>query len=1719
MLNIQNIRFFDKEGIDMNLGLTSSEITAVYDNSTQTLLSNDGNVFFPRVSVNLIESQQIYILQEVTGPTSSYVLRNIPGSVTITNGSDIITGTNTSFTDLEAGYTIKILSTDYVIDSITSDTEMTMTSSASETATTTNIYYYDYLSYNEPRSTPGISKQYLTARFEDEDQTEFFLYDINYTEDVPFIEKSYALRKELTNGYSDNIDSLTGRIIVSEANTIPIQINLGIRATVEDNYETNVIFEIENQYLLDLSSSPIIQSDGSIVIFTSGTASLSEVYNTSTFTFQGLTGATAFYEVALTPISIGVTGSNMFTVFKHAEVPGSIGATALSMYKLLMKNVQPLSTMTLYGETEAEDERFRLVLENFGKKIDFNKEYIFRDSDISEALPDYELLNKKRKELLLEGDSIYSTMGSYKSLINVINYFGYYDLDIKEYFLNIDEDSSNYGKYTQVLIPRNAEERDRIKSAWELVPSNVYKKTSKFGLFYNLNEMTGEYDDYGTPIVEDSFMFSPEEVLIKLFGLKELLKEKFLPLNARIVDITGEGIYFQRIRLDAWADNLDYRTINLGTQPRVSILPKRSYISDLRRIDQYYVEKFTEQGLNGFLGASATDPSMIMSSTEVILPVKGDSLISYDNYVQPIYDVDGNEIAPIDTMWNFMPPGIYDSNFNEVARRLLPLADSDKAVAGAPILIESEFDLTWEDCDFTWAHLGILGPTGAPLNINLWTWNNIARGEYIDVRWTVELLDKPGFKYDSDRRPIGEYEELVRGATVNGIPAVLSAVITGDTLTNIDIINSGFGYTTTPSISISGPGGTGTAATASCEIVGGYVTGLTFSGGSGYSESSPPVITIDGPVPTYETEAKVLHAVSLPYPGEYQVGIFLYDITNNFTVQYQKHIVNSKNADFVSVHVKETPERKYEEFEDITWDEVTGPWYYPNHIESKWEDAKITWNSLEFNSYKDQTLYTESLDTSILEINRSAGYVILENNLSHYLKKGNQLFFTRESSDVIQQNISIPSGAIVRNATTLKIPYAGDINVGTRIIITDASDYNSIDPSVNFYSYVDVVSTDGTWITVYGLSMQTLYDRSLTDNLYMTWGIYSGTYGIEIQYVSITTENNTKVKLVSNAEIYNIDGNFDVTDVTYDIDYAETKLGVPSMNYENAEEVKWNEIEATWMGLEYHAGTDCGFIIPFILHGGSITIDEHETFDFSGSISIDSTYDGLLAGMNELNASTNEGISKYTYSVLPDVPLTMTGSGGAITASAIYGATAISVTAEPITGIPGIVWTGYEWLTVDSYNSGKLILNSSNTVKYPFNNATILLPYTYHTQLTDKNKFNQFYYFIQGKAKNPSSEMLSIVNFRNGVRSEWKQNPDRTNTYPLKNTFVQGLTGGDDYLYDKWIYGGRDYPPNFIAPDYSSNLKSVESRISYDKTLNSAFSYIDTIITDEQQEVSQYTPVMFNYDASGVPGKTNPKWTVTCDNDGEIHVVSTSTNLLWNFSRPGCYSVTLDFEDRNGNKISGTKTSFIKVKGDYAAKKNKPIVTVFEGESETLVLSEGESVLTDTFDFAVVRYIWTPDSGADLDTRTRFENIGDPLVDGDEVGYGQGYYVINDTDKRYLHWGGDNTSAGREAVLIDFKKISEAYPDNISFNVFLSAFWWNARLSGDIILEFELYKGGSMSKSGYDFINTGGEIVSTIRLEKNVTYERLVLGVPPTRGTDTLGTILYFPSTKTAKLM
>jgi hypothetical protein len=245
-----------------------------------------------------------------------------------------------------------------------------------------------------------------------------------------------------------------------------------------------------------------------------------------------------------------------------------------------------LAQVFMIGEAEGEDARLGRLLQNFGRDVTETQELIMRDSNVYEDLPDYSLLNKKRKEMLLQGDEIWPYMGSYKGIVNIVNWFGYYDLRIKEYWLNVNKDDVYYGKYKQIQIPFQLQERGVPYSSIGMLPNKVYKKTNKFGLFYDLNKENGVLDENGVPLTIDAFQYSNEEVLIKLFALKQYLSNNFLPLSARIVDIVGEGVYYERYAANTWNDRVQgfefiaTRNVDFtADEDRVKLIDAREYDS------------------------------------------------------------------------------------------------------------------------------------------------------------------------------------------------------------------------------------------------------------------------------------------------------------------------------------------------------------------------------------------------------------------------------------------------------------------------------------------------------------------------------------------------------------------------------------------------------------------------------------------------------------------------------------------------------------------------------------------------------------------------------------------------------------------------------------------------------------------------------------------------------------------------------------------------------------------------------------------------------------------------------------------------------------------------------------------------------------------------------------------------------------------------------------
>lgn len=148
-----------------------------------------------------------------------------------------------------------------------------------------------------------------------------------------------------------------------------------------------------------------------------------------------------------------------------------------------------------------------------------------------------------------------------------------------------------------------------------------------------------------------------------------------------------------------------------------------------------------------------------------------------------------------------------------------------------------------------------------------------------------------------------------------------------------------------------------------------------------------------------------------------------------------------------------------------------------------------------------------------------------------------------------------------------------------------------------------------------------------------------------------------------------------------------------------------------------------------------------------------------------------------------------------------------------------------------------------------------------------------------------------------------------------------------------------------------------------------------------------------------------------------------------------------------------------------------PVVNPPEPDTE-------DSVPIKDFDFAVVKYQWSDADGTDLDTRTW---ISSPNRSDHKVGWSR---LPNDLN--YLQWNQDNTGSGVESVLIDMKSIQKDFPSQKDIAIKMAAFWFGSISSGNVRLQFSLFKGGIMkNSSNFDWVNEGGREVQNITLSAN----------------------------------
>lgn len=273
---------------------------------------------------------------------------------------------------------------------------------------------------------------------------------------------------------------------------------------------------------------------------------------------------------------------------KVADYPTESSYTYLNVTFTVVD--KKIANFTLSGQTESEDYRYDTLLSNFGQNIHADEAFIFKSYDVFEGGVDWQYMNEKRKEMLLNRHDIFPYIGSYKSIINAINFFGYNDLELYEYYRNINISSKDFLKLFKVEIP---DIFDNTVEGWtdndflkHTLPNPNYEETNLFNLTYKIT------DGEGNKVIGYSLM----EVIIKLQGLKKWLSTNIIPLTHKILDITGRADFVGETTLSHRVDDVKSVTINNSMTPidfkinEVYLMPITSGSTVFNVVVDYYIQ-------------------------------------------------------------------------------------------------------------------------------------------------------------------------------------------------------------------------------------------------------------------------------------------------------------------------------------------------------------------------------------------------------------------------------------------------------------------------------------------------------------------------------------------------------------------------------------------------------------------------------------------------------------------------------------------------------------------------------------------------------------------------------------------------------------------------------------------------------------------------------------------------------------------------------------------------------------------------------------------------------------------------------------------------------------------------------------------------------------------------------------------------------------------------
>ena len=1246
-------------------------------------------------------------------------------------------------------------------------------------------------------------------------------------------------------------------------------------------------------------------------------------------------------QVVILKKSISSELTVLFGNTKNGYIPAPASSIVVEWNQI--ENLQKVAEIAVYGEVEGEDERFKLILENFGNDIVSEVGPVFRDANVNEALPDYKIVNEKRKELLVAGEEIFPYTGSYRGFINAIKFFGYGDLRLKEYWKNIDITSALYGKYTQTEVPLNL--KDINNEA--LIPNQIWKKTSRFSLVYDINELTGTVDEFGQPITQDSFQFTNEEILVKLFALKNVLKKYFLPLNARIVDITGEGIYFDTYATESWLTQNQY--INAAPDYldiRFTVEPKIAYIEDQ---DNFYKK---------------------------VNPI-GEGVSIEDLAAYSVSDLANYELSSF-----------------YVNKNVSPFLKSGTQKIGAKVTCTAQtFKLYWSDLTMSWDKLQ---ESESALLGSQYTWKGLSDGDAYEMEWRVTSgRDTRDFKY-AKRGSIkdltvhevivpyeGVYDvELAYYLTSSGVQSKLMRTAFTANMKSSNIVGFYRASNTIDTWSeIYGQWREGNWSWATRNqgvlrpTIRRQFASRAFSRRFKNTTWQQSVIRWSDINSTRYFDQDFLDAIQTAEISDIDYGSNTILLAGN----YYRPDTGIQNAVVRGQHILLRGPESRTSSEVMGYDTASKTLtirgeYDTSTIEGKLLSiiSRVTVDSLTFTTTTPDIEaagyhpgYRASISGDVTKWVRSGLTVEM-------MLKGDTTFsdatVTSSVYNAIADETTIEFTAVDRRYSNFNIPAT---QTGGAPILSET------DCSIRYFNF-SARLTPGSANAFNGRTSIFFNDpnktlQSLPNPLTNDVMVYWGNVGVEFSFMVSDVffdGQYTNVVIEDPKGLFtNVDTTYNVDFSDYDVDYAKKWAGILAVNKWSALTGQWKDVfSRTWGSFDYHPSYTCGFIINTVAPGGSMRINDGELFEFPNN-----TYMTMGDALQSLRASQIEEVSKFNYSIaiynetmgllriLPDplsnqwpyyTSISYEVNDGYFLNTASSGVSGSSVISfdfdKDVSSLPYFtpgnvikVVKSDNSQTIDvtisslgaEFNSiGQIDINIEDNATYssiidftdyrvfftPWGQIPETLVYD-NTATPPREVYVPPTYVILATAKVPGVDALGYIEFDGGVTGVYRNFPTRSHTYPLYDfrKYRDTQTLGDydpreESNYRAWEEGGFTFPPVKYFDTCNGNLPAL-MRSQYGPYINGSFNWNETYIGYDHVDALPFSTVFFNLANCKIPGVVDIIWKLYDSETGVLLLKTRNPYFVWTFEKTGNFDVEAEVIDLNANTKTISKRGFLTV--------------------------------------------------------------------------------------------------------------------------------------------------------------------------------------------------------------